>query len=521
MTETSEPPVLDLLEDVLPDDGFRAFFRREFGPARRVVEVIVGDRLRAQTITLEAFAAALRRWDKVRGQGAPAAWVRRRAVRQAVTALPPSEPPGQLLDAPGGVDQPDRPGAEVAPLPDLDLATLDRLEVEVRQRAARVARQRRRSAMAAAVAVLVVVGLVAALSTWSTRRPSSTSAAPAPPTTTAPLPGGQLLVADQDGALDLRSARTGAEQRQVVPPRGLHTVTSLSTPADGRSAYVSWIESDPVAPTGPPVASGLYQMSLVTVGATPRPIHPPVAAAPGTPLAVSPDGRQLAYVPAGVQARFEVAVLDLATGRAARWAKSGLAAPAATTGRTLQFGPADIVSETVTWLSWSPDDRHLAVSYDTAIDGADPAARSIEILDTRHPASATNPRPLDPEAPYDRTISFDAVYQGPDRVTSLYGCPSVDYCPMTSPVLSSVDPTSGRTLVPPASDGDDAGAIVSNLAPGPGLVIYTTELDCTSCATGASWEIDVLDAGGARTIVSGTQAGLAALEEPTLVVWLP
>jgi RNA polymerase sigma-70 factor (ECF subfamily) len=71
---------------VTPDDGFSDWFRAEYAPVLRVVEVVVGDRAVAQEVTQDAFVEALRRWRRVRGYDRPGAWVRRVAIRKAMRA---------------------------------------------------------------------------------------------------------------------------------------------------------------------------------------------------------------------------------------------------------------------------------------------------------------------------------------------------------------------------------------------------------------------------------------------------
>jgi DNA-directed RNA polymerase specialized sigma24 family protein len=47
-------------------DDFDDFYRTEFGHVLRTVALAIGDRDRAEEVTQEGFARALRRWSRVR-----------------------------------------------------------------------------------------------------------------------------------------------------------------------------------------------------------------------------------------------------------------------------------------------------------------------------------------------------------------------------------------------------------------------------------------------------------------------
>jgi RNA polymerase sigma-70 factor (sigma-E family) len=54
---------------------FEAFFADEYGEVLRTVALALGDRMRAEEVTQEAFARAFRRWRTVSRMDRPAAWV--------------------------------------------------------------------------------------------------------------------------------------------------------------------------------------------------------------------------------------------------------------------------------------------------------------------------------------------------------------------------------------------------------------------------------------------------------------
>jgi RNA polymerase sigma factor (sigma-70 family) len=123
---------------------FNAFFRLEFAPVLRAVELILRDHARAEEITQDAFVQLLRHWPKVSTYERPGAWVRRVAIRLAVRSLrredlwrsvraaliPAAAPPSSRYDLDGAIRQlsgsqraaivlhyyEDRPTAEVATL---------------------------------------------------------------------------------------------------------------------------------------------------------------------------------------------------------------------------------------------------------------------------------------------------------------------------------------------------------------------------------------------------------------------
>jgi RNA polymerase sigma-70 factor (ECF subfamily) len=66
---------------------FSAFFRQEFAPVLRVIELMMRDQARAEEITQDAFVQLHVHWRKVSGYDQPAAWVRRVAIRLAMRAI--------------------------------------------------------------------------------------------------------------------------------------------------------------------------------------------------------------------------------------------------------------------------------------------------------------------------------------------------------------------------------------------------------------------------------------------------
>jgi DNA-directed RNA polymerase specialized sigma24 family protein len=66
---------------------YEAFFRREFAPTLRTVELMLRDHGRAEELTQDAFVQLLRHWHKISRYERPDAWVRRVAIRLAVRSL--------------------------------------------------------------------------------------------------------------------------------------------------------------------------------------------------------------------------------------------------------------------------------------------------------------------------------------------------------------------------------------------------------------------------------------------------
>jgi RNA polymerase sigma factor (sigma-70 family) len=121
---------------------FTSFFRQEFDPVLRTVELILRDHGRAEELTQDAFIQLMRNWTKISLYQRPDAWVRRVAIHLALRALrrdrlwqvvrsrllptPPARP--SRLDVDGAIRQlpgsqraaivlhyyEDRPTAEVA-----------------------------------------------------------------------------------------------------------------------------------------------------------------------------------------------------------------------------------------------------------------------------------------------------------------------------------------------------------------------------------------------------------------------
>jgi hypothetical protein len=177
----------------------------------------------------------------------------------------------------------------------------------------------------------------------------------------------------------VRSTATGATIATVRPPRPYDTFTMVTAARDDRT-FVLAAERFPPAP-----AERLFVLHLrparrapasrAQLAALPWPDLPTGAQTWG--LALSPDGRQLA-VAAGPDAKQEVQVVDLATGAQHAWAGSPQCA-----GCTVpELGPASGGG----WLSWSADERTLAVA----------GAGSVRLLNTAAPGAdlITDSRPL-------------------------------------------------------------------------------------------------------------------------------
>jgi RNA polymerase sigma factor (sigma-70 family) len=66
---------------------FTSFFRQEFAPVLRTVELILRDHGRAEELTQDAFVQLMRHWPKISLYERPDAWVRRVAIHLALRAL--------------------------------------------------------------------------------------------------------------------------------------------------------------------------------------------------------------------------------------------------------------------------------------------------------------------------------------------------------------------------------------------------------------------------------------------------
>ena len=153
----------------------------------------------------------------------------------------------------------------------------------------------------------------------------------------------------------VRSTATGATIATVRPPRPYDTFTMVTAARDDRT-FVLVAERLPAAP-----AERLFVLHLHPARRTPA-SRAQLAALPvpdlakGTQtwgLALSPDGRQLA-VAVGPDSPRELQVVDLATGAQHAWAGSPQCLGCAVTGYGTDGGNG--------WLSWSADERTLAVA---------------------------------------------------------------------------------------------------------------------------------------------------------------
>ena len=66
---------------------YTSFFREEFAPVLRTIELMLRDHSRAEELTQDAFVQLLVHWPKVSRYERPDAWVRRVAIRLAVRSL--------------------------------------------------------------------------------------------------------------------------------------------------------------------------------------------------------------------------------------------------------------------------------------------------------------------------------------------------------------------------------------------------------------------------------------------------
>jgi RNA polymerase sigma factor (sigma-70 family) len=66
---------------------YATFFRREFAPVLRTIELMLRDHGRAEELTQDAFVQLLVHWPKISTYERPDAWVRRVAIRLALRTL--------------------------------------------------------------------------------------------------------------------------------------------------------------------------------------------------------------------------------------------------------------------------------------------------------------------------------------------------------------------------------------------------------------------------------------------------
>lgn len=66
---------------------YTSFFRQEFAPVLRTVELMLRDHGRAEELTQDAFLQLLKHWATVSRYERPDAWVRRVAIRLAVRSI--------------------------------------------------------------------------------------------------------------------------------------------------------------------------------------------------------------------------------------------------------------------------------------------------------------------------------------------------------------------------------------------------------------------------------------------------
>jgi RNA polymerase sigma-70 factor, ECF subfamily len=67
-------------------ESFDQFFAREYRPVVGLATVLSGDSSVGEDLAQDAFAAAYRRWDRIREYDSPEAWVRRVVANRAASA---------------------------------------------------------------------------------------------------------------------------------------------------------------------------------------------------------------------------------------------------------------------------------------------------------------------------------------------------------------------------------------------------------------------------------------------------
>lgn len=86
MHDDEEAAALDRVEIVV-GESFSEFFSSEYHAVLGLAVVLTRDRGVAEDLTMDAFAAALGRWDTVSEMDSPGAWVRRVLSNAAVSRL--------------------------------------------------------------------------------------------------------------------------------------------------------------------------------------------------------------------------------------------------------------------------------------------------------------------------------------------------------------------------------------------------------------------------------------------------
>jgi Tol biopolymer transport system component len=232
----------------------------------------------------------------------------------------------------------------------------------------------------------------------ASRLVSDTAPGGAPALTGTAAPG-QIIALTDRGVVAL-DAQTGAERRLLAGIRK-GTGQGISVSPDARSAYFAVVDGD----------AGTISV-VDTAGAS-----PPAFVATGSFPAVSPDGRQLAYVtPVDT-----IAVLDLETGARRTWAFA-------------EDDPAGnwLLQARLLGLAWAPDSQRLAftVSYEgdtiAVLDTATAATLSeaTEVVvpggggDSRHPTWQSTTGQL---VVVNRAFEccFEDDYSGPPRVVAV------------------------------------------------------------------------------------------------------
>ncbi len=97
--------------------SFDEFFDREYDPVVRSLTLVTGDRARAEDAAQEAFARALRRWDRVGSLDRPGGWVVIVATNVLRRWFATEEKRVARFVSAGVVAQPDRPAGGASPDP--------------------------------------------------------------------------------------------------------------------------------------------------------------------------------------------------------------------------------------------------------------------------------------------------------------------------------------------------------------------------------------------------------------------
>jgi len=290
------------------------------------------------------------------------------------------------------------------------------LIAEARQRQRR--RWRRRGLVVAVLALLAAAAVTGGpgLSGGTARSPSG-GAAPAPPAPAAAMPS-QIVVLTASSKIEVVSSRTGLLIRTLATNVALFSGSPALAVSPAGVVYFDDVYAPGPLPTVPGGVQGSGRGAGEWVLSVPLAGGPVTHVALGSDLALSPDGRLLAYVPwtdprcpAGAMGcpgkPAAIVVRDLPAGTQKTWAFTS-------------------TESLITNLSWSPDGRYLAFAGMTGTKNGTVWVRTAQVLDTRSGGTLDGARPIPlgqaaAWAGYLTSHTGVAVLTGPDGVIQASG----------------------------------------------------------------------------------------------------